>query len=247
MSTTLDDLDRLAFLLARTVRAHHPAWLTQGFTLGDLESRLLPFREARRELADGSQDAFERLLLRLLGGERGYLLTDAALRDGARAALEQPFPSLSLVRPMATTRVVLARPSAGLGGDRNRVAAAMAGVHASAGTPMTPRDGTPREQEALGATPAAGAAATAAAVHAEPAAPGVPCLHCGCTLPGHRPLSFCPHCGSDLRRRHCPACSTEMELAWRFCVTCGRGADAPATGEEGTTATPTPVTAGRAG
>lgn len=197
MSTALDDLDRLAFLLARTVRGRHPAWLTQGFTLGDMETHLLPHREARQALADGSAEHFERLVLRLLVGERGYLLTDPVLRDRARQALAHPSPTLSLVRPLATTRVVLARPSAGSGGD---------------GRPVPPP------------SPARGAASTIDALD-PPGFASASCPHCGGALPAHRALHFCPHCGCDLHRRQCPACSTELERGWRYCVTCGRSAE----------------------
>lgn len=200
MATSLDDLDRLAFLLARVVRTQHATWLTQGFAMGDLESRLIPFPDARRELADGSPAHYERLVLRLLTGERGYLLTDPELRDAARRTLAQADPALGLVRPWAATRVVLARPSAGLGIDRS----------------CPPAEDDP---------PAALASRTAAPPAPHSAAAGAPCLHCGGALPSQRGISFCPHCGCDLRRRQCPACSTALELEWRFCVTCGRGAD----------------------
>lgn len=201
MSTALDDLDRLAFLLARTVRGQYPAWMTQGFTLGELESRLLPYREARHELADGSQAHFEQLVLRLLVGERGYLLTDPALRDRARQALANPSPTLALVQPLASTRVVLARPSAGIGGDGRPVSPARSPAPAVAA--LEPHERSPDLRLA-----------------------GSPCVQCGGALPEHRRLCFCPHCGCDLHRRQCPACSTELERGWRFCVTCGRSAEA---------------------
>jgi hypothetical protein len=243
MATSLDDLDRLAFLLARVVRTHHPTWLTQGFTLGDLESRLVPFPDARRELADGSPAHYDRLVLRLLTGERGYLLTDPELRDAARRTLAQSDPALGLVRPWAATRVVLARPSAGLGIDRSRPSAAgdapapwldaddppadaAEPIGSSAwDAPLPPLRAAPVVGTAGPRTPAALAARTAAHPAPHLAAADAPCLHCGGALPSQRGISFCPHCGCDLRRRQCPACSTAMELAWRFCVTCGRGAD----------------------
>jgi predicted amidophosphoribosyltransferase len=40
-------------------------------------------------------------------------------------------------------------------------------------------------------------------------------------------MTFCPHCGMDMTKRQCPACSTELDVHWRFCVTCGRSADLP--------------------
>ena len=45
---SLDDLDRLSFRLARVIRQQYPQLSSQGFTLIDLEERLLPFRETRR-------------------------------------------------------------------------------------------------------------------------------------------------------------------------------------------------------
>ena len=94
VSRSLDDLDRLAFRLSRTVRTQYPHLLTQGFTLTDLEERLLPFREARREMADGGADAFERAVLRLIAGERGYLQTESELQTACTQALASPSPSM---------------------------------------------------------------------------------------------------------------------------------------------------------
>lgn len=48
------------------------------------------------------------------------------------------------------------------------------------------------------------------------------CRYCCGTLPGDRSITFCPHCGQDLTVRQCPACSTELDATWRFCVACGR-------------------------
>ena len=55
---------------------------------------------------------------------------------------------------------------------------------------------------------------------------GEECPHCKGELPAGRPINFCPHCGQDLTVRHCPACGSELEHGWKFCVTCGRAAAA---------------------
>ena len=55
---------------------------------------------------------------------------------------------------------------------------------------------------------------------------GEQCRHCRGELPAGREIVFCPHCGQDLTVQHCPACGTELELGWKFCVTCGRAAPA---------------------
>jgi hypothetical protein len=50
------------------------------------------------------------------------------------------------------------------------------------------------------------------------------CRFCGQMLPEGRDVTFCPHCGQNLKVRRCPGCSAEMDPAWKFCVTCGRAA-----------------------
>jgi hypothetical protein len=55
---------------------------------------------------------------------------------------------------------------------------------------------------------------------------GGSCRYCGGTLPDGRRITFCPHCGQNLTIQHCPACSTELEIGWKFCTTCGRSVTA---------------------
>ncbi len=179
---SLDDLDRLSFRLARVIRQQYPQLSGQGFTLIDLEERLLPFRETRREMADGGTASWERAMLRLLSGEREILRVETGLRDACHQALAVSSPTLALVRTWSNSLLSLGS--------------------------VSPRSGDVR------ATPE-GHAATC-------------CRYCGGRTPEGRRVTFCPHCGLDLTKRQCPACSTELEAAWRFCVTCGRGADIPA-------------------
>ena len=176
---SLDDLDRLAFRLARVIRQHYPQLMTQGFTLIDLEERLLPFRETRREMADSGAESWERAMLRLLAGERDILDTEPSLRDACRQALARPSPTLALVRGWSTSLL-----SMGVQADSAAVA---------------PPAGKP------------------GAAHC--------CRYCGGRVPEGRRITFCPHCGLDMTKRQCPACSTELDASWRFCVTCGRGVD----------------------
>lgn len=51
---------------------------------------------------------------------------------------------------------------------------------------------------------------------------GGPCPHCTNALPTGRGVTFCPHCGLNITMAQCPACSSEVEPGWHFCVTCGR-------------------------
>jgi len=73
-------------------------------------------------------------------------------------------------------------------------------------------------------TPAAGASAEGSIPTERGVIPaaGEECRFCGGVLPPGRRIVFCPHCGQDLTVQHCLACGTELELGWRFCISCGR-------------------------
>ena len=252
----MDDLDRLAFRLVRTVRNSYPHLLAQEFTLTDLEERLLPFRDARREMSSNGPEVWEVNVLRMVSGEREYLKTDADLQLACRQALTLPSPTLALVRPWSATTMRLGVSATNLGNDRvptqsnDAFSESALGLEYSA-TPLrlaTPAVGTPETTTlphlhsasrapgpASPNAPASGFAAprNAAALGemrsftAGPMLRTCGCRFCGGKLPESRTLTFCPHCGVNLTVRQCPACSTELDVNWRFCVTCGRGADLP--------------------
>lgn len=221
----MDDLDRLAFRVARTVRTTYPHLLEHGFTLADLEEKLAPYLETRRELAVGGPNGYEHTVLRFLSGERGYLGADIELQEACRRALQMPSPTVSIVRTWARSALVL----------RSGAFALVTGGSATIGGALPP---VPAAHTAsTGAHPSGAHANGAHANGAHPGAPrtGVPhtsapasacgCHFCGGSLPSAREARFCPHCGLDLTMRQCPACSTELERHWRYCVTCGRQAD----------------------
>ena len=106
-----------------------------------------------------------------------------------------------------------------------------------------PAGGSPAPAAAAALAPAAASPASGPAA-APPAAPpssppaampfpvrpptpvvGGSCRNCGRPLPTDRGVTFCPYCGENLTIRRCPACSTELETGWRFCITCGREVD----------------------
>ena len=97
----------------------------------------------------------------------------------------------------------------------------------SLGAPQGSPRGTP-----LGASPTASSTSPLVAPTDAPMASprstpitvsaGDSCRYCSGTLPEGRKLTFCPNCGHNLTVQHCPACSTELEVGWKFCITCGR-------------------------
>lgn len=190
----MDDLDRLAFRIARTVRNQYPHLLDRGFTLHDLEDRLAPFQDTRRELASGGRDSYEVSILRLLAGERGYLSSDSELKQASERALAMPSPTVALVRQWA-------------GGTLSLKSDAMDKV--IAGEECCGHDETGVD----------------ISICENDGGVNHRCHYCGSSLPHGRQITFCPCCGLNLTLRQCPACSTELELSWRFCVTCGRQSD----------------------
>lgn len=108
----LDDLDRLAFRLERTITNRFPELRSTGFRLMDLEESLLPFREARREMADGELATWELTILRLVSGERGYLKAEEQLARHATLAIGSSSPRLSLVKQWSASTLLLVGKSA---------------------------------------------------------------------------------------------------------------------------------------
>ena len=220
----MDDLDRLAFRIARTARTHYPHLLAHGFTLADLEERLAPFQQARRELADGGADGYETTLLRLVAGERGYLAADPSLQAACRDALGRPSPTVAFVRAWASAPLTLAGGALALATPGGGTSGAVLSVEAAprAGAASGGHDPVGSRTGGRGT----GGRGTAAVTDVT-ASDGSCCRYCSGTLPADRHVVFCPHCGLNLTTRQCPACSSELDVAWRFCVTCGRDASLP--------------------
>lgn len=220
----MDDLDRLAFRLTRTIRSRFPQLLTGGFTFTDLEERLLVFRDVRREMASGTVDAFEHTMLRLISGEREYLTGDELLQEACRHALSSPSPTLSLVRAWAGSHLALGPSAHGVGAER--VTGAFDAV-----TGHPERAVAPTMAASPPSSPSLPSVDSLAALTIVPTPPRADaacgCRYCGGRLPRERNATFCPHCGLDLTKHQCPACSTQLEVGWRFCVTCGRSTDLP--------------------
>ncbi|HSG67015.1 MAG TPA: zinc ribbon domain-containing protein [Gammaproteobacteria bacterium] len=262
----MDDLDRLAFRVARTVRTTYPHLLERGFTLSDLEERLAPYPETRREMAHGGPDGYEQTVLRLIAGERGYLAAEPALQEACRRALQMASPAVSIVRSWAGSTLTLRGSAFSLGNERTTDGSARNAVSPherhSSGQRAQAHSAVPQQGDSLSVVELVSVSdaaddapramqETLPVQRAEPCA----CHFCGGALPSGRSITYCPFCGIDLTVRHCPACSTELDRAWRFCVSCGRqsddGADDAAVHDSGTrntdvTSTGDPMRAGTA-
>lgn len=236
----MDEMDRMFRRLVHNVRAGFPDLLTRPFEVSSLYQTLIPYRLNRTELGIDSSEEYELTLMRLLAGTRGLLSGDPDMQMALQAELESPNPDLSVFRVWATASVSI---------NANAVRALDSQSTAAIRTPtpaVTTRQaamaGLPTLEVATSVGPAVsssevpGASRTAAPVATPPESKpaqsqpvtaishshGPGCRYCGGELPDARDAHFCPHCGQNLSVKQCPACSTELEVEWQFCITCGR-------------------------
>jgi hypothetical protein len=224
----MDELDRMFRRLVHNVRSGFPDLLTRSFEVSTLHAQLIPYRLNRNELGIDSAEEYEVTLMRLLAGTRGLVSGDPEMQAALQAELESPNPDLSLFRAFGTSAVSL---------NANAIRAL------DTQSPVPIRHPSPvaatRQAEMAGRAtlemPTPGAAPVSAPVATPPSSrpapaqahPKVPagghgCRYCGGELPDGRDAHFCPHCGQNLSIKQCPACSTELEVEWQFCITCGR-------------------------
>lgn len=227
-----------------------PEYLKIPFTVRELYEQLVPYRHNRRELAIETNDDYETAVARLLSGERNYVQSDPAMQEALRRELDSPTGDPGAFKDYGDTTITLAPVSEGIQTPVPGIAQA---AHASPGPAHAPTLPTDANDAATTSAPAApqedrsdervSERVTAAYDAISPSMSTVPqaavpsilsslgqidvptgCRFCGGTLPEGREANFCPHCGENLRTRRCPACGTEMDAAWKFCVSCGRRA-----------------------
>ena len=244
----MDELDRIYRRLVQNLRTNFPDLLGRPFEVAELYTTLIPYRHNRRELELDTNQDYEHALLRLLSGERGYLIGDPQMQGDLRTELESSNPDLTKFRAYSTTMVSVAPDGArttdppavrrpGSGGSAAipstaappPVAQAMAD-RPTLGVPEQPsaRPAPPRSAAAPPAAPPPPAAAapqpTLAATGQRSIVASGTCRYCRGELPEGRNITFCPHCGQNLTVVNCPACGTELDVGWKFCTTCGRAA-----------------------
>ena len=235
----MDDLDRLFVLLVQRIGEQYPDHQSEPFEVAELYQSLIPYRHFRRELGIETNGDYELALVRLLAGERGYLQGQSDMQEAMKKELAGSNPNTSIFREYAASRVglpsdavrraehVMSRAGAGPAAS---VAArsASASEAAAARQSAIPIGHNEPAAPSLPATPARAQAATRPTASeprkAPPGAADDRCRYCSGNLPAGRAVTYCPHCGQNLSIRRCPACATELDLGWKFCITCGRGA-----------------------
>ncbi len=214
----MSELDRFFRQLVTTLAAADPAGLSRPVSIAEIRSTLLPYRTFRRILEFDTSEDYELTLLRLCAGEGGY----CSMEPGDpltrfQAELASPNPDLGVLDAGADSHVTLAP---------RRIAEAMDPVprHDPYAPPVAAAPGDPDDALLLDevrapAPPPKHAAAPDA--EDEAVSGGEPCSFCGGSLPTGRTVNFCPHCGQSQGMTHCPGCGSEVEIGWRYCITCG--------------------------
>lgn len=245
----MDQIDRIFRLLVETIRSKHPELLARPFEVADLYQSLLPYRLHRRALGLETNSDYEMALLRLLSGERGYLVGDDDMQEALRRELASPNPDPGAFRAYSTSHVSLASDAVRRLDQAPARAASPTAAATPAAAPASPRMQPPPASAPAPSITAQPAASRTFAATMPPIAPmrspvsspslqntmaapqrsttaeslGGKCRYCSGALPEGRRLTYCPHCGQNLTVQHCPACNTELEIGWKFCTTCGRG------------------------
>ena len=217
-----DDLDRLFERLVTVLADDAPGRLAVPFAAAEVYERLVPYRSNRSILKVATHQDYEMAVLRLLAGERGYAsLEPAEVREALEREAGEKNPDTGLFRQFPDAVLSLNRLAAErfLRGDR--VFAPPSPPSPPPSSPESPAVAVGEDDDARGRekAPLAGAAFELAEQSESPRQ----CPYCGETLPGSGKVNFCPQCGQppsgELR---CPACGGEVDVGWRYCVSCGR-------------------------
>lgn len=236
-----DELERLFRALVLRIRETRPEHLSRAFEVADILRTFVPYRATRAEVGVDSAEDYEVLVLRLLSGERGLMFTDDVMQDDIRRELDSGNPDLKTLQAYGTAKVTLAQHAMRMVLEASPPTAVPAVVKetpapAALEALQQPLPPTLAELgEALVAAPegksrpsfqARGSSIPDPMVETLRRTPRPGCRFCGQALPDGRDVTFCPHCGQNLKVHRCPGCSAEVESGWKFCVTCGRAASA---------------------
>ena len=246
-SPPTDALDRLFRRLVLNLADLDPSHIHGPVDVNELYERLVPYRTHRSVLGIDSHEDYEMVLLRLLSGERGYAFVEP---EEARTALASEAaginPDSGIYRRYGAAKVTFdpdhvrvalgdadAGPPSGAGEPADATAAGPVGERPASQSPWFPEPPDDTAETGTGGAERDKGAGRPELPFAldeealEPQATGprttsAPCAFCGGELPVGRAVIFCPHCGQNVGVIHCPSCGTELDVGWRFCLTCGR-------------------------
>ncbi len=101
----MDDLDRVFQRLVQNIRTRSPEQLTFPFTVAELYEQMIPYRHNRRELGIETNQDYEIAIMRLLSGERDYIVGDEAMQDTLKKEMGSANPDTGAFREFATAQI----------------------------------------------------------------------------------------------------------------------------------------------
>lgn len=208
----MEDLSRFFRQIARNLAATDPARLRRPLPLGEIRQTILPYRANRRALRLETSEDYELILIRLCAGEGGFARTEPDdVHAEFAAEARNSNPDLTIVHRHENAVVIL---------NEEQLARALDPAQELAFAPSNQRFAPPAPREPASAPDPPARKRDSNKPRAGPRPPAI-CRACSGKLPPGRTVKFCPHCGESQVLTHCPECQTELEPAWRHCVTCG--------------------------
>ena len=226
----MDELDRLYRLLVDTIRAQHPELLARPFEVADIYQSIMPYRLHRRSLGMDTNSDYEMALLRLLSGERGYIIGDDEMQNALRRELATPNPDPGAFRPFAQSHVELAadalrRLEQG-GSATARVMSAPAAAPAAPPRPSVPAAPPPAPPRPVAPPRPPTPYAAPPAPYAPPAAPAAAATHAPVTNPSLQQTMSAPprSTTAEALGGQCRYCSGALPAGRRltYCPHCGQ-------------------------
>jgi hypothetical protein len=211
--TVADELDRLfeclVDALARESRLAVPV------VASEVYERLVPYRSNRSRLKVATHQDYEMTVLRLLAGEREYVrLEPEEVREGMEREVTAASPDSAYFRSFPDARVMVNRRAAERFLMGEQVYAPPALVTETTVEAVEAVDDGPDEPPPVSIAPLPFSMDGGALNQ---------CPYCGGSLPAGRKVNFCPHCGQPPSGElKCPACGSEVDVGWGYCVSCGR-------------------------
>jgi double zinc ribbon protein len=203
-----DELDRLFECLVEALAKE--TRLAVPFIASEVYERLVPYRSNRSRLKVATHQDYEMTVLRLLAGEREYVRVDPEdVRDGMQREVTSANPDPTYFRNFPDARVMVNRRAAEqfLMGEL---------LYAPPKPDIAPAEEPEDEEEPLPSS------LVPLPFSMDGTAPNQ-CPYCGGSLPAGRKVNFCAHCGQPPSGElKCPACGSEVDVGWAYCVSCGR-------------------------
>ena len=240
----MTDVERFFRRLVSNLAATDPARLRRPVPLDEISREILPYRANRRALQLHTSEDYELVLLRLCAGEGSLVQTEP---DEARARFAQELrsanPDLDVLHAFENVQVTLRAESLARalepepepepqGSYPPPIRHAEADVEPDLVLGAAQFDELPGlSEDELSRVEALREPSDAEEPFDAEAPPdtgeasaedsGLSCIYCGGSLPVHRAVNFCPHCGQSQTQILCPECRSEVEPGWRHCVNCG--------------------------